>query len=68
MILGSVGKAGLEYKVKGVEIDTNGKRHEAYSMIKQMCEKMNESRWELSSMSWPQLYYAVLVFTRPMKR
>lgn len=61
-------KAGLEYDVQGVCIDIKTNWGEAHLKIKDMCEKMNDSGWELSSMSWPQLEHAVLVFTRPMKK
>lgn len=62
-------KSGLEYDVRGGDIDADGRWHLAHSKIKQVCADMNRSGgWELASMSWPQLWHAVLVFTRPMKK
>ena len=59
-------KTGLEYDVRGVDIDTKGKWREVYLKIKQVCEDMNKSGgWALASTSWPKLEHAVLVFTRP---
>lgn len=57
-------KNGLEYDVRGIDIDTGGKWADAHLKIKGVCEKMNRSGWELSTMAWPHLEHVVLVFTR----
>ncbi len=59
-------KNGLEYEVRGVDIDTDGSWAAAHLKIKKACEGMSAG-WTLDSMSWPQLGHAVLVFTRPKK-
>lgn len=61
-------KTGLEYEVRGVDIDTDGSWEKAHARIKKACAAMDLSGWELSTMAWPQLGHAVLVFTRPRKR
>lgn len=62
-------KTGLEYDIRHVETNVHIGYQDAWccatERIGKLCADMNDGGWTLSTMSWPSLSHAVLVFTRP---